>query len=90
MEGIRGDYFRDERIVHMRRSRLDGEIGSKYFGAADECNDSVCFADKDFDFLPTAYHGRELFAFGLFALAIMTFVVWGGWCLFSLILASPI
>jgi hypothetical protein len=36
-------------------------------------------SDDGFDFPPTAYPGRELFTVSLFALAIMTFLVWGGW-----------
>jgi hypothetical protein len=32
-----------------------------------------------FDFPPTAYPGRELSTFSLFILAIITFLVWGGW-----------
>jgi hypothetical protein len=90
MEGIGVDYFRDERIIHMWTSRLHGEIGSQSSGATRECEDSSCFADEAFDFPPTVYPGRELFAFGLFVLAIMTFVVWGGWRLVSLILMSMI
>jgi hypothetical protein len=86
MEGFGGDHLTDERMVHMRASRLYGENGSQSFGAARECNDSFCSADEDFYFPPSLYPGRELFAFGLFALAIMTFVVWGGWHLLSLML----
>jgi hypothetical protein len=44
-------------------------------------------SDDGFDFPPTAYPGRELFTASLFALAIMTFVVWGGWKLISLLWA---
>ena len=82
MEGI-GDRLTDERMVQMWTPPLYGEIGSQSSGVAREDNDSFCFADEDFDFPPTVYPGRELFAFGLFVLAIVTFVVWGGWGLFS-------
>ncbi len=41
--------------------------------------------DDGFDFPPTAHPGRELFTFSLFALLIITAVVWGGWKLISLI-----
>ena len=41
--------------------------------------------DDGLDFPPTAHPGRELFTFSLFALLIITFVVWGGWKLISLI-----
>jgi hypothetical protein len=53
MEGIGVDYFGDERIVHMRTSRLHSEIGSQSSGAACECEDSSCFAGEAFDFTPT-------------------------------------
>jgi hypothetical protein len=43
--------------------------------------------DDGFDFPPTAHPGRELFTFSLFVLLIVTFVVWGGWKLISLILS---
>jgi hypothetical protein len=42
-------------------------------------------SDDGFDFPPTAHPGRELFTFSLFVLLIITFVVWGGWKLISLI-----
>ena len=89
-EGVGGDYLTDERMVHMRTPRLYGEAGSQSSGAEHECNDSSRFADEDFDFAPTVYPGRELFAFGLFVLVIITFVVWGSWCLLSLMLDSLI
>jgi hypothetical protein len=38
----------------------------------------------DFDFPPTAHPGRELFTFSLFAISIMTIVVWSCWKLLSL------
>ena len=38
----------------------------------------------DFDFPPTAHPGRELFTFSLFAISIMTIVIWGSWKLLSL------
>jgi hypothetical protein len=47
-------------------------------GAAREYDDGL-------DFPPTAHPGRELFTFSLFALLIITFVVWGAWKLISLI-----
>ena len=90
MQGIGGDYLTDDRMVHMRTSHLYGEIGSQSSGAPRECKDSFCFADEDFDFPPTVYPGRELFSFGLFALTIITFLVWGGWRLFSLMLTALI
>ena len=90
MQGIGGDYLTDERMVHMRTSHLYGEIGSQSSGTARECKDSFCFADEDFDFPPTVYPGRELFSFGLFVLTIITFLVWGGWRLFSAILTAII
>lgn len=40
--------------------------------------------DDGLDFPPTAHPGRELFTFSLFVLLIITFVVWGGWKLISL------
>jgi hypothetical protein len=40
--------------------------------------------NDDFDFPPTAHPGRELFTFSLFALSIITIVVWGCWKLLSL------
>ena len=43
--------------------------------------------DDGFDFPPTAHPGRELFTFSLFVLLIMTFMVWGGWKLISLIVS---
>jgi hypothetical protein len=89
MEGI-GDHLTDGRMVHVGKSPLYGEIGSQSSGVTRENNDSFCFADEDFDFPPTVYPGRELFAFGLFVFAIITFMVWGGWNLFSLILTSSI
>jgi hypothetical protein len=88
MQGIGGDYLTDERVVHMRTSHLYGEIGSQSSGAAHEGNDSFCFADEVFDFPPTVYPAREVFSFGLFVLTITTFLIWGGWCLFSLILRA--
>jgi len=42
-------------------------------------------SDDPFDYPPTAYPGRELFTFSLFVLAIVTFTVWGGWKLISLL-----
>lgn len=42
--------------------------------------------DAEFDCLPTVHPGRELFTFSLFILAILTFLVWGGWRLVSSIL----
>ena len=67
-------------------------IGGDYLtdGVAPECNDSFYFADEDFDFPPTVYPVRELFAFCVCVFAIITFVVWGGWGLFSLILTALI
>jgi hypothetical protein len=42
-------------------------------------------SDDGFDFPPTAHPGRELFTASLFALVIITFVVWGSWKLISLL-----
>jgi hypothetical protein len=41
-------------------------------------------SDDDFDFPPTAHPGRELFTASLFVLLIISFLVWGGWKLISL------
>ncbi len=41
-------------------------------------------SDDGFDFPPTAHPGRELFTASVFVLVIITFVVWGGWKLISL------
>jgi hypothetical protein len=41
-------------------------------------------SDDGLDFPPTAYPGRELFTASLFVLVIITFAVWGGWKLISL------
>jgi hypothetical protein len=43
----------------------------------------VLESDEGFDLPPTLHPGRELLTFGLFVLAIMIFVVWGGWGLIS-------
>jgi hypothetical protein len=40
--------------------------------------------DDGFDFPPTAHPGRELFTASLFVLLIISFLVWGGWKLISL------
>jgi hypothetical protein len=39
--------------------------------------------DAGFDFPPMEHPGRELFTFSLFVLAILTFLVWGGWALIT-------
>jgi hypothetical protein len=41
--------------------------------------------DDGFDFPPTAHPARELFTFSVFVLLIITFLVWGGWKLISLL-----
>jgi hypothetical protein len=41
-------------------------------------------SDDGFDFPPTAHPGRELFTASLFVLLIISFLVWGGWKLISL------
>jgi hypothetical protein len=38
----------------------------------------------DFDFPPVAYPGRELLTATLCIVTILTFLVWGGWRLISL------
>jgi hypothetical protein len=45
-------------------------------------------SDDGFDFTPSAHPSRELSTASLFVLAIMTFVIWGGWKLLSLILTA--
>jgi hypothetical protein len=47
-------------------------------------------SDDGLDFPPTAHPGRELFTASLFVLVIITFLVWGGWKLISLMLTSLI
>jgi hypothetical protein len=42
-------------------------------------------SDDGLDFPPAAHPGRELFTFSLFVLLTITFVIWGGWQLISLI-----
>lgn len=44
--------------------------------------------DDGFDFPPTVRPSGELSTANLFVLAIITFVVWGGWKLISLTLTS--
>jgi len=73
-------------ITSISRENIELQLSHK----ALECNDSSCFTDEDFDFVSTAHPRRELFTFSLFLLAIITFVVWGGWRLISLMLASLI
>jgi hypothetical protein len=90
MEGSAATTSRTDAWSRCGRLICMVEIGSQSSGAARECNDSFCFADEDFDFPPTVYPGRELFAFGLFVFAIITSVVWGGWHLFLLILTALI
>jgi hypothetical protein len=46
--------------------------------------------DDGLDFPPTAHPGRELLTASLFVLAIITFLVWGGWRLISVMLTSII
>jgi len=47
-------------------------------------------SDDGLDFPPTAHPGRELLTASLFVLAVITFLVWGGWKLISLMLTSLI
>ena len=84
MNGIGSDYLAGERMAHTGTRALRAERASQAsVGAARE-------SDDGFDFPPTAYPGRELVTASLFVLVIMTFVVWGGWKLTSLILTSLI
>jgi len=46
--------------------------------------------DDGLDFPPTAHPSRELVTRSLFVLAVITFLVWGGWKLISLMLTSLI
>jgi len=39
--------------------------------------------DLSFDFPPAEHPSRGLFAFSLFVLAVVTFLVWGGWTLIA-------
>jgi hypothetical protein len=73
----------------ITRVYLD-DIGLKNSRKARGFSDSICFSDDDFDFPPTSHPGRELFTFGLVLLAILTFVIWGGWRLIPLMLPSLI
>jgi hypothetical protein len=41
-------------------------------------------SDDGYDFPPTAHPARELFTASLFVLLIISFLVWGGWKLISL------
>ena len=84
MKGIGSDYLAGASMAHTGTRALRAERASQSsFGAAREFDDG-------FDFPPTAYPGRELVTASLFVLVIMTFVVWGGWKLTSLILTSLI
>jgi hypothetical protein len=67
--------WRAERVSHT--SGVE-RVSQSSTGAAREYDDG-------FDFPPTAHPGRELFTFSLFVLVIITFLVWGGWKLISLI-----
>jgi hypothetical protein len=68
---------RVERVTHS--AGVD-EASQSSTGSAREYDDG-------FDFPPTAHPGRELFTFSLFVLLIVTFAVWGGWKLISLLLS---
>ena len=58
-----------QRITHVQKEICVGEFSEPH---------------DDFDFPPTAHPGRELFTFSLFAISIMTIVVWSCWKLLSL------
>jgi hypothetical protein len=81
MEGIGSDYLAGERMAHTGRALCVLKEPRNLLLAPRE-------SDNGFDFPPTAYPGRELFTASLFVLVIMTLVVWGGWKLISLIMAS--
>jgi len=72
MEAIGSDCWAREptSTVGTRNFRIDI--------AAREFDDVSYFSDDYLDFPPTLYPGRELFTFGLFVLAMIAFVVWGG------------
>jgi hypothetical protein len=76
---IGGDYLADERMAHAWTRGLYAEVALQSSGVARE---------YDLDFPPSAHPGRELSTASLFVLAILTFLVWGGWKLISLMLAA--
>jgi hypothetical protein len=55
--------------------------------AARKYDDDPIFSD-DFDFPPTDHPRRELSTASVFVLALLVFIVWGGWKLISLILTA--
>ena len=84
-------HLADEPAALMVTSALCAEIASQSsVGAVRESEDSFTNFDDEFDYPSTAYPARELFTFGLFVLAIITFTVWAGLNLISLVLNSLI
>jgi hypothetical protein len=70
---------RETSVAHIETPALRSERASQLsVNAAHK-------SDDGFDFPPTAYPGRELFTASLFVLLIISFLVWGGWKLISLI-----
>lgn len=81
---IDGEYLSDERMGHIWRRGLYPEIAFESCGAALESDDGLYFSD-DFEFPQTAHRAWASFTPSLFVLVIVTFGVWGGWNLISLI-----
>jgi hypothetical protein len=73
-------------VAHIETSALRAERASQSsVNAARESDDGAAReSDDGFDFPPTAHPGRELFTASLFVLLIISFLVWGGWKLISL------
>jgi hypothetical protein len=73
-------------VAHIETPALRAERASQSsVNAARESDDGAAReSDDGFDFPPTAHPGRELFTASLFVLLIISFVVWGGWKLISL------
>ena len=73
-------------MAHIETPALRAERASQSsVNAARESDDGAAReSDDGFDFPPTAHPGRELFTASLFVLLIISFVVWGGWKLISL------
>jgi hypothetical protein len=55
---------------------------------SDRIPSEVRESDGGFDFPPVAHPDRELCTASVFVLTVMTFLIWGGWKLLSLILTS--
>lgn len=73
-------------VAHIETPALRAERASQSsVNAARESDDGAAReSDDGFDFPPTAHPGRELFTASLFVLLIISFLVWGGWKLISL------